>query len=86
MQGAEAGRGSEPGPAGSSGDHADAVPVVGSDGAHGGGAAGPNGGGAVPGACGSGRDDDGALLGGVGVGRRSADLPALLPVTVLMLR
>ena len=85
MQGAEAGRVSEPGPAGSSGDHEDAVPVVGSDGAHGGGAAGPDGGGVVPGACGSGRDA-GALLGGGGAERRSADLPALLPVTVLMLR
>lgn len=86
MQGAEAGRVSEPGPAGSTGDHGDAVPVVGSDGARGGGAAGPGGGGVVPGACGSGRDDDDALLGGEGAGRRSVDLPALLPVTVLMLR
>lgn len=85
MQGAEAGRVSEPGPAGSTGDHADAVPVVGSDGARGGGAAGLGGGGGVPVPCGSGRDG-GVLLGGGGAGRRLADLPALLPVTVLMLR
>lgn len=84
MQGAEAGTVSEP--EGSSGAHADAVPEVGSDGARGdGGAAGPDGGGVVPGACGSGRDDD-ALLGGEGAGRRLAGLPALLRVTVLMLR
>lgn len=83
MQGAEAGTVSEP--EGSSGAHADAVPEVGSDGARGGGAAGPGGDGVVPVPCGSGRDG-GVLLGGEGAGRHLAGLPALLPVTVLMLR